>query len=116
MKKLFGYIFIGLMIGILFIVIKNGDIDTETKNSAGPTLKNSKVKPQVNERDLEQRKKIYYEIAEEQDRISADDPDFGTKNSEIFDKIAKKYDMPRTQVLEILAEGTEKEWPLPPTK
>jgi len=116
MKKLVAYIFIGLMIGILFIIIKNGDIETETKNSASPTIKNTEVKPQINKKELEQRKKIYYEIAEEQDGISADDPDFGTKNSEVFDKIAKKYDMTRPQVLEILAEGTEKEWPLPPTK
>ena len=64
-----------------------------------------------------QRKQAYYDLAVLQDSIAAEDPpDRSEKMTEAYSIIAKKYDITKDEMLEITAEGIEKNWPMPPVE
>ena len=107
MKKFLTYIFLGLILTIVIIVIKESDKTEE------PSIRKTQVKPAADEMSLETRKKIYYEVAEYQDKISLNDPDYGNKQKKAYEVVAKKYNITEERVLEIVIEGTDKKWPLP---
>lgn len=109
MKKFLTYIFLGLILGIVIIVITESDRPEET------STRKTQVKTEEDEIPLETRKKVYYEVAEYQDKISLDDPDYGNKQKKAYEVVAKKYNITEEQALQIAIEGTEKNWPLPPS-
>ena len=64
-----------------------------------------------------QRKQAFYDLAVLQDSIAADDPpDRSEKMLEAYSIIAKKYGISKDDMMEITAEGMEKNWPFPPIK
>ena len=64
-----------------------------------------------------QRKQAFYDLAELQDKISADDPpDRGEQMLEAYSIIAKEYGITKDEMMKIVVEGMEKNWPFPPVK
>ena len=64
-----------------------------------------------------QRKQAFYDLAELQDKISAEDPpDRGEQMLEAYSIIAKEYGITKDEMMKIVVEGMEKNWPFPPVK
>ena len=62
-----------------------------------------------------QRKKAYYELAVLQDSIALEDPpDRGEQMAKAYSIIAEKYGITKDEMMQITAEGMEKNWPMPP--
>ena len=62
-----------------------------------------------------QRKKAYYELAVLQDSIALEDPpDRGEQMAKAYSIIAEKYGITKEEMMQITAEGMEKNWPMPP--
>ena len=62
-----------------------------------------------------QKQQAFYELCVLQDSIAADDPpDRSEKMEEAYLIIAKKYDITKDEMIQITAEGIEKNWPMPP--
>ena len=64
-----------------------------------------------------QKQQAFYELCVLQDSIAVDDPpDRSEKMEEAYLIIAKKYDITKDEMIQITAEGIEKNWPFPPLK
>ena len=83
-------------------------VETETITT---TTENSSIKYGLTEI---QRKQAFYELAELQDSISDGDPQRNEKMEEAYLIIAKKYDITKDEMVQIVVEGIEKNWPFPP--
>jgi len=63
-----------------------------------------------------QRQQAFYELCVLQDSISDGDPQRNEKMEEAYLIIAKKYDITKDEMVQIVVEGIEKNWPFPPLK
>lgn len=85
--------------------------EIETTNT---TIENNSIKYGLTET---QRKQAYYDLATLQDSIALEDPsDRGEQMAKAYSTIAEKYGITKDEMMEITAEGMEKNWPMPPVK
>jgi len=95
------------LIPILLIVLIFGLISCATSQ-------NNNIKYGLTET---QKQQAFYELCVLQDSIAVDDPpDRSEKMEEAYLIIAKKYDITKDEMIQITAEGIEKNWPFPPLK
>ena len=116
MKKFLLYIILGIILAIIFINLSENNKSKEPAPASTKGSQSTEVEstPVVKEIPLENRKKIYYELAEYQDKISLNEPDYGNLQAKAYDKITKRYNISKEKVVQIVVEGTNKSWPLPP--
>ena len=83
--------------------------EIETTNT---TIENNSIKYGLTET---QRKQAYYDLATLQDSIALEDPpDRGEQMVKAYSTVAEKYGITKDEMMEITAEGMEKNWPMPP--
>ena len=92
--------------------------ETTTKQTETTVTENTipeTTSPLTNGLTEAQRKQAYYDLAVLQDSIAIDDPpDRSEKMAEAYLVIAKKYGITKDEMIQITAEGMDKNWPLPP--
>jgi hypothetical protein len=95
--------------------IREENTTAETTYSPPATtsvIKDSTVKYGLSET---QRMKAFYDLAVLQDSIALKDPpDRSEQMLEAYSTIADKYGITKDEMMEITAEGIEKNWPMPP--
>ena len=94
--------------------IRAANETAETTSPPPETTANSSIKYGLTEY---QRQQAFYKLAELQDSIALEDPpDRSEQMLKAYSTIAKKYGITKDEMMEIVAEGMEKNWPFPPLK
>jgi hypothetical protein len=86
----------------------------EEIETTATTTESSNIKYGLTEN---QRKQAFYDLAELQDSIALEDPpDRSEQMVKAYSTIAKQYGITKDEMMEVVSEGMDKNWPFPPLK
>ena len=113
MKKTFAYLL--FLIAVIIVLIITMENDKPVGQPDVPKIESdSAVKRTPEEMPVKLRMKIYYELAEYQDRVPYDHPQKTDHDAKSYDVISRKYQISIEKLKQIVAEGSMKKWALPP--